>query len=82
MMGAILVAAFVAVMSSAVATWNNLAVVRKFPGLEWTLSPDVPQDIFLRVTCYRLVARLFYMQALFFWAVLIVLVGAKLLGIG
>ncbi|HZQ01785.1 MAG TPA: hypothetical protein VFB13_19740 [Reyranella sp.] len=68
-------------MSSTVATWNNMAVSRKFPGLEWELSPDVPQDVFLRVTCYRLVARLFYIQALFFWAVLVVLVCAKVAGI-
>jgi hypothetical protein len=68
-------------MSSAVATFNNLAVTRKFPGLEWELNPDVPHDVFLRVTCYRLVARLFYLQALAFWAILVVLVVAKLVGV-
>lgn len=77
-----MVAAFVAVMSSTVATWNNMAVSRKFPGLESELSPEVPQDVFLRVTCYRLIARLFYIQALFFWAALAVLVVVKVAGWG
>ena len=81
MWGAILVAGLVAVMSSTIATWNNLAVARKFPGLDWNIGPDVPQDIFLRVTCYRLVARLFYFQAIAFWAIFVLLVIAKLLGL-
>jgi hypothetical protein len=81
MLGAILVAGFVAIISSTLATFNNLAVSKKFPGLEWEITPDLAEDVFMRIVCYRLVARLFYMQALFFWAIFVVLVIAKLLGL-
>lgn len=82
MIGAILISGFVAVMSSIFATFNNLAISKRFPGLEWEMAPGLPQDVFVRVICYRLVARLFYIQALFFWTVLAVLVVAVLLGVG
>ena len=82
MLGAILVAGFVAVMSSTLATFNNLSVSRRFPGLEWQATPDLAQDVVVRIACYRLAARLFYLQALFFWAVFGLLIVAKLLGVG
>ncbi len=78
MTGALLVVGLVAIASSAIATWNNWAVARKFPGLPWDLNPDIPQDIYVRITCYRLAAKLFYYQALVFWAILALLVLAHL----
>lgn len=80
MVGAILVAGFVAVMSSIVATFNNLAVSRRFPGLEWEMAPSLAEDIFVRIACYRVVARLFYFQALLFWALFVALLALRLLG--
>lgn len=78
MIGAIVVVGLVAAMSSVVATLNNRAVARKFPGLPFDMSPDTPPDIYVRVTCYRLVARLFYYQSLIFWSLLVILIGAEL----
>jgi hypothetical protein len=82
MLGAILIAGFVALVSSTLATFNNLALSKRFPGLEWEVIPHLAQDVYVRIVCYRLVARLFYIQALFFWLVFAVLVIAKLLGFG
>ena len=45
-------------------------------------ASDMAQDVFVRIACYRLVARLFYIQALFFWALFAVLIIAKLFGFG
>jgi len=78
MIGAIVVVGLVAAMSSAIATLNNWAVARKFPGLTYNLSPDTPLDIYVRVTCYRLVAKLFYYQSLVFWWLLVLLIGVEL----
>ena len=58
MIGAIVVVGLVAAMSSAMATLNNWTVSRRFPGLPYDMSPDTPLDIYVRVTCYRLVAKL------------------------
>ena len=63
-------------MSSAMATLNNWTVSRRFPGLPYDMSPDTPLDIYVRVTCYRLVAKLFYYQSLVFWSLLVLLIGA------
>lgn len=79
MIGAIVVVGLVAAMSSAMATWNNWMVQRKFPGVSFDMSPDTPPDIYLRVTCYRLVAKLFYYQSLLFWWLLAALIGAELI---
>ena len=78
MIGAIVVVAVVAVMSSGMATLNNWAVTRKFPGLPFDMSPDTPPDIYVRVTCYRVVAKLFYYQSLISWSLLAILIGAEI----
>ncbi len=82
MIGAIVVVGLVAAMSSAMATLNNWTVSRRFPGLPYDLSPDTPLDIYVRVTCYRLVAKLFYYQSLVFWSLLVLLIGAEFVLIG
>ena len=74
MIGAILVAVFVAVMSSVCATLCNILIGRKFPGVGWTCDPNLPEALFIRLTCYRLAARLFYYQAIAFWVLLGILV--------
>ena len=65
--GAVLVSGFVALMSSLLATLSNVAIARNFPGIGWETDPELPEPLFIRITCYRLTARLFYYQALFFW---------------
>jgi hypothetical protein len=67
MIGAIVVSGFVAAMSSFLATLSNFVVARRFPGIGYELDADMPEPQFVRITCYRLVAKLFYLQALFFW---------------
>jgi hypothetical protein len=73
MIGAIVVVGMVAVMSSAMATLNNWTLARKYPGMPFHMSPDTPADVYVRVTCYRLVARVFYYQSLIFWSLLAIL---------
>ena len=75
MLGATFVVGLVAVLSSALATSNNLALRKSFPGLEWEMVPSMTDDVFARVVCYRTIARIFYVQALFFWS----LFGAMLI---
>ncbi len=79
MIGAIVVVGVVALVSSAMATLNNWELARRFPGLRFEMGPDTPMDVYVRVTCYRLVAKLFYYQALVCWSTLVVLVLAHLL---
>ena len=79
MIGAILVTGFVAAMSSLLATLSNILIARRFPGITWESDPHLPEPLYVRITCYRLVARLFYYQSLCFWALLGVLVVLKLL---
>jgi hypothetical protein len=79
MIGAILVSGFVAVMSSFFATLSNFLVARKFPGIGYEFDSELPETLFVRITCYRLVARLFYLQSLFFWTLLAVLLIVRFL---
>jgi hypothetical protein len=79
MIGAILVSGFVAAMSSFFATLSNFVVARKFPDFGYELDPDVPEAVFVRITCYRVVAKLFYWQGLFFWTLFAVLLIVRFL---
>jgi hypothetical protein len=79
MIGAILVAGLVAAMSSLLATLSNILIARKFPGIAWDSDPDLPEPLYIRITCYRLVARIFYYQSLIFWTLLGLLGIVKLL---
>jgi hypothetical protein len=74
MIGAIVVSGLVAAMSSIFSTLSNFVIARKFPGIGYELDTDLPESLFVRITCYRVVAKLFYLQALFFWLLCGVLV--------
>jgi len=67
MIGAILVAGFVAAMSSVCATLSNFAIAQQLSDIGSDFEPDLPQPLFVRITCYRFVAKVFHRQALFFW---------------
>ena len=67
MLGAILICGLVAVTSSAFATLCNFVLARKYPEFGYGSGAELPEALFLRITWYRLVAKVFYLQALFFW---------------
>ncbi len=79
MIGAIVVVGFVAAASSFLATLTNLVVWRKFPGVGWNIDPALPEAFFLRVTTYRVVAKVFYRQAQVFWTLFILLIVLNVL---
>jgi hypothetical protein len=78
MIGAILIAGLVAAGSSLFATLSNFVMARKFPGLNYEPGSELPEALFMRVAGYRLVAKLFHLQSLLFWALFAVLVLFKL----
>jgi hypothetical protein len=67
MIGAILVAGFVAAMSTVCATLSNFAIARQLSEIGAGFEADLPQPLFVRITCYRFVAKVFHRQAQFFW---------------
>jgi hypothetical protein len=77
MIGAILVSGFVAAASSLFATLSNFVIARKLPDVSEETISDLPEALFVRIACYRLVAKLFYLQALFFWLLFAVLLLVK-----
>ena len=79
MIGAILVAGSIAFVSSLLATLTNFTVSRKFPGIAYSTDPEIPEAMLLRISCYRLAAKLFYRQALCLWSLFGVLVIIKVL---
>ena len=85
MIGAIVMTGVFAMLCSGLATIGNLAIARDFPDVKLENDADVYSDplfdraVALRYERYRLTTNLFYHQALALWAVLILLVGYKLL---
>jgi len=79
MIGAILVSALAAVASSLFATLSNFVIARKDPELSSKAGSELPEAVFMHMTWYRLVARLFYLQALFFWALFAILLLVEFL---
>jgi len=74
MIGAILVSGLAAAASSLFATISNFVIARKLPDVNYEPGAELPEALFMRVAGYRLVAKLFYLQALVFWAIFAVLV--------
>jgi len=85
MIGAIVMTGVFAVLCSGLATVGNFAIARDFPDVKLENDADVYSDplfdlaVALRYERYRLTTNLFYHQARALWAVLILLVGYKLL---
>jgi hypothetical protein len=73
MIGAVLICGMVAAASSLFATLSNFVLARKFPELSYEPGSELPEALFIRIAWYRLIAKLFYLQALVFWFLFAVL---------
>jgi hypothetical protein len=81
MIGAILLTAAFAFLSSTIATIGNFAISRDFSDYEWDQDSDILLDSAIRVRFvqYRMAANIFYRQALVLWSLLAILLAYKLL---
>jgi hypothetical protein len=81
MIGAILMTAAFAFLSSTIATIGNFAIARDFSDYELDLDADILLDSAIRVRFvqYRLMTNIFYRQALVLWGLLGVLLAYKIL---
>ena len=73
MIGAVLISGIVAAASSLFATLSNFVLARKFPEMSYEPGSELPEALFIRITWYRSIAKLFYLQALVFWFLFAVL---------
>ncbi len=83
LIGAIVTIVALAVISSSLATIGNLAIAREFPQGTLDFSRDILPDspAFVRFVQYRLLANLFYRQALALWALATLLLAYKALSL-
>jgi hypothetical protein len=78
MIGAIVVCGLAGALSSLVATLGNVVMARVVSGLAGELEAELPEPVFVRIACYRVIAKAFYLQALVFWGLFGVLTIIRL----
>ena len=77
MNGAIVTLGLLAVLASTLATTTNLLIARRFPGQDPRRDFYLATDRAYEIIGYRLVARVFYVEALVFWSLVLMLVLVK-----
>jgi len=78
MTGVIVIVAIQAVMASVIATVANLVIMRKFPGHDPRRDLYLPLDRAYEVVSYRLISRIFHIEAIVLWVACLLLVLFKL----